>query len=676
MVGTEIDYANNGSSNNSGLIGTDNVVYANGGMGINLAPSSAGVADSIYLYNNTSYGNGSDGVKWAPTSGTNTLIAKNNISAGNGGNAFNYTSHAGATLTASNNSNGGGTYGGAWAANKGIGNVEQNPLFVSPSTGDFHLQPTSPAIDAGTNVGLTSDFAGNPIVGNPDIGAYEYQPLTVTINQKSDQADPANSSTINFTVVFSESVSDFVTGDVTLSGTAGATTATVTGSGTTYNVAVTGMTGNGTVIASLNAGVATGATGNTNEISTSTDNSVTYDIIAPSTPGYPSTASNHTNNTKPTWTWDASTDSGSGLDSTAPYTVEWSMDPNFNSGVYTDTASTNSYTHSTPLDDGSWNFRVKAKDKAGNFSDWTQNAYEWIDTTAPVVNNVTSTTTDGAWKAGDAVNVRVSFNESVTVVGSPQIKLQTNNGNQYATYSGGSGSQNIDFTYTVASGDNTTDLDYTSTSALELNGGTIQDGAGNDATLTLASPGANYSLSHNKDLVLDTTPPIITITDPDTTPAQSKTISASVEGGSTVFTINSPGNDSCTGSLDGLDSFPGTYLFSNEDDNGKKVCFKAQDAAGNTAYALSDAIGGIDTTAPDTIIDSNPSDPSNSNSATFTFHATETSTFQCKLDSGDYSVCTSLRITPAFLMEAILSMSKPPTWQEMKTPLRPATLSW
>ena len=73
----------------------------------------------------------------------------------------------------------------------------------------------------------------------------------MTINQAAGQADPTNASPINFTVVFSEPVTDFATGDVTLSGTAGATTATVTGSGTTYNVAVSGMTGSGTVIATI-----------------------------------------------------------------------------------------------------------------------------------------------------------------------------------------------------------------------------------------------------------------------------------------------------------------------------------------------------------------------------------------------------------------------------------------
>gem|GEM_PF-6215276 len=57
-----------------------------------------------------------------------------------------------------------------------------DPLFIngtgsySTST-DYRLTYLSPAIDAGTVVaGLTTDFAGNPIYGVPDIGAYEYQP--------------------------------------------------------------------------------------------------------------------------------------------------------------------------------------------------------------------------------------------------------------------------------------------------------------------------------------------------------------------------------------------------------------------------------------------------------------------------------------------------------------------
>ena len=111
-------------------------------------------------------------------------------------------------------------------------------------------------------------------------------PPTVTINQAGTQADPTSASPIHFTVVFSEPVSGFTDTDVTLSGTAGATTAVVTqiapNDGTTYDVAVSGMTNDGTVIATIGGDVAQDTAGNGNAASTSTDNTVTY--VAPPTP--------------------------------------------------------------------------------------------------------------------------------------------------------------------------------------------------------------------------------------------------------------------------------------------------------------------------------------------------------------------------------------------------------
>jgi Ca2+-binding RTX toxin-like protein len=102
----------------------------------------------------------------------------------------------------------------------------------------------------------------------------------VTINQAAGQADPTDTSPIHFTVVFNEPVADFATGDVTLSGTAGATTAVVTGGPTEYDVAVSGMTTSGTVIATVGSVVAHDAAGNANASSTSTDNTVTYNANA------------------------------------------------------------------------------------------------------------------------------------------------------------------------------------------------------------------------------------------------------------------------------------------------------------------------------------------------------------------------------------------------------------
>ena len=129
--------------------------------------------------------------------------------------------------------------------------------------------PASVAIDGSTNPNDASTSTDNEVT-------YDITAPTVTINQAGAQVDPTSDSPINFTVVFSEPVTGFETGDVTLGGTAGATTAEVSGSGTTYNVAVSGMTGSGTVTASIASSVATDLVGNSNDASSSSDNEVSY----------------------------------------------------------------------------------------------------------------------------------------------------------------------------------------------------------------------------------------------------------------------------------------------------------------------------------------------------------------------------------------------------------------
>jgi parallel beta-helix repeat protein len=72
------------------------------------------------------------------------------------------------------------------------GNFSADPLFVNAAANDFHLQSTSPAIDAGTNTAPNlpqTDFAGNPrivdgnngCVSTVDLGIYEFAP-TVNAN--------------------------------------------------------------------------------------------------------------------------------------------------------------------------------------------------------------------------------------------------------------------------------------------------------------------------------------------------------------------------------------------------------------------------------------------------------------------------------------------------------------
>ncbi len=81
--------------------------------------------------------------------------------------------------------------------------TQQNPLFVNPAVGDFHLQPTSPAIDAGVVIpGYHCASAGPNSSGcrewyglAPDIGAYEYNPGTPIVT--CAQADVNDDLIIN-----------------------------------------------------------------------------------------------------------------------------------------------------------------------------------------------------------------------------------------------------------------------------------------------------------------------------------------------------------------------------------------------------------------------------------------------------------------------------------------------
>ena len=94
---------------------------------------------------------------------------------------------------------------------------------------------------------------------------------TVTITSSSGDSDSTVSSdTLSYTATFSESVTGFVVGDITVTGTAndGAPEASnFAGSGTTYTFDVVQGSSEGTVLVSVAAGKATDASGNDNTVS-------------------------------------------------------------------------------------------------------------------------------------------------------------------------------------------------------------------------------------------------------------------------------------------------------------------------------------------------------------------------------------------------------------------------
>jgi Ca2+-binding RTX toxin-like protein len=146
-----------------------------------------------------------------------------------------------------------------------------------------------------------------------------------------------------------------------------------------------------------------------------------------------------------------------------------------------------------------------------------------IDTSAPTVSSVTTSPASGSAIIGSVVTLLVNFTESVVVTTTGGTPTLTLNDGGTATYSGGSGTGALAFSYTVAAGQNTADLTVT---ALNLNGGTIKDGAGNAAVVTGAATNPAGIL-----LIDGTAPTVSSVT---TSPASGTVIA----GGVVTLTVN------------------------------------------------------------------------------------------------------------------------------------------
>jgi len=120
-----------------------------------------------------------------------------------------------------------------------------------------------------------------------------------------------------------------------------------------------------------------------------------------------------------------------------------------------------------------------------------------LDVTSPIRNN--------KYRTGP-MPIYVVFSKPVEVIGSPMLSITTGNPSEtLINYSIGSGTDILVFTYKIASGNFSSDLDYISINSLSLNGGSIKDADGNDASIILPAPGTAHSLGANKEIKIDTT---------------------------------------------------------------------------------------------------------------------------------------------------------------------------
>jgi len=158
-----------------------------------------------------------------------------------------------------------------------LSNEEPDPHGVAFSADGTKMFIIAPMLANGDGTGKVNEYTLPTAFNIVDDGP------TVTITTSNGSCgDTVSSATLNYTATFSESVTDFVIGDITVTGTAndGSPEASnFAGSGTTYTFDVIKGSSDGTVLVSIAAGVAIDVSTDEN----STSNTCTLTIDTPVT---------------------------------------------------------------------------------------------------------------------------------------------------------------------------------------------------------------------------------------------------------------------------------------------------------------------------------------------------------------------------------------------------------
>lgn len=126
-----------------------------------------------------------------------------------------------------------------------------------------------------------------------------------------------------------------------------------------------------------------------------------------------------------------------------------------------------------------------------------------VDRGGPSILSVSSSSNNGSYCSG-SILIDINLDEVVEVAGEPRLKLNVEGPNsKYATYTHGSGTKILTFTYRVGPEDKSAELDYDAIDALKLNGGTIQNSDGGSINTTLPKPGSSKSLSDSNEISIE-----------------------------------------------------------------------------------------------------------------------------------------------------------------------------
>ncbi|HEV7454447.1 MAG TPA: Ig-like domain-containing protein, partial [Candidatus Saccharimonadales bacterium] len=269
----------------------------------------------------------------------------------------------------------------------------------------------------------------------------------------------------------------------------------------------------------------------------------------------------------------------------------------FDGGTQLGTATVNSSgfwsTTTGILTTGTHSFTAMASDTLGN-TYTTVAPFSQAINVAPKLTAITDLAAGNDLTVGKTVTMALTFSNLVTVTGTPTLTL---NDGGTATFIGGSGTNTLTFTYTVAMGDNASALAVTS---FNLPGGaTIKDAGGTAATLLLTG------LTQNGPQI-DTYAPIApTITNSNSN-ANSVVLNGTAEAGSTVSIYDKlaepgisplPLSPSLLGTVIANSSGNWSFTTGTLADGVHNLTAIATDAAGNNSAASSSYSQPINVTA-------------------------------------------------------------------------------
>lgn len=153
-------------------------------------------------------------------------------------------------------------------------------------------------------------------------------------------------------------------------------------------------------------------------------------------------------------------------------------------------------------------FKLYAKDLLGNAA---TDSRTFLLTSWPTLEKISSSNMDATYKVGDKISISATFSDTITITGSPKLKLKFSDGGpiKYATYKSGKETTTLIFEYTVQKGDVSSKLlcfNEANVGPFDTTSGQITQLASTGVHLTTLK----QNLQDTKTIALDGVPPKIT----------------------------------------------------------------------------------------------------------------------------------------------------------------------